>query len=517
MKIAIINPNLLGSISGLDMGIAYTATYIDERTTHNVKIVDLSFHRRTWKRYMRKKLKEFNPDVIGISIVSPYFDYSKRVAKEVRRYCDKPIIVGGHHPTLKPEECIAVHEFDAAIIGDGEYTITECLDRLERGESLKGVEGIWFKENGLVTKNEKRAVIADIDSLPIPNYDLWEDLDKYFYYMQRLYFYGVRGCAYACTYCNEFSLSRVNKGKRYRMREPREYAREMKYQFEKYKDRGMVAGHIFDAIFTFDHEWLAEFSDEYKKLGLAVQLPYTCFIKADKKCSKEEDVKLLAESGCLQVRFGLESGSEYIRRKIMLKGASTNEEIIDYVKLYKKYGLVTKCYNILGCPGEKKEDIMATYNLNKEVGVEYPIFFTYIPLPGTAMAEMAESVNEESKYSFHFGEAIKLEGVPKNFVTKVQRKCYMYFMPRVFWRVFKNNPFGLLRMLIPRIIRALIIGAKTRIVIGYTLNSPYFWKKQAIQNRIQAEKAGFVFDTAKERKDSSLFVVNLPAAQVATH
>ena len=112
MKFAIINPNLLGSISGLDMGIAYTCTYIHERTKHDVKIVDLSFHRRTWKRYMRKNLQEFNPDVIGISIVSPYFDYSKRVAKEVKKYFDKPVIVGGHHPTLRPEECIAVPEFD---------------------------------------------------------------------------------------------------------------------------------------------------------------------------------------------------------------------------------------------------------------------------------------------------------------------------------------------------------------------------------------------------------------------
>lgn len=478
MRIALINPNLSGSVSSLDMGVAYLATYLDERTGHDVKIIDLSFHKKDWKKHLLKNINSFKPEAVGISVVSLHLEYSKQIAREIKKAGNIPIIVGGCHPTLEPEETINITDFDALCIGDGELTISEYLDCLENKKGLAGVKGLWYKKNSEIFRNELRELIQDLDSLPIPNYDLWEDLSLYLYFLQRMYFIGVRGCPYSCTYCDERPLSKANKGKRFRFRNPRAFAREIKCQWEKYKDKGMETAHIFDAVFTFDKEWLKEFCDEYKKIGLADRLSYTVFIKADEMNSEEEKVKLLSESGCRQVRVGIESGNEEIRSNLFKKINSPNEQIEKAIATYKKYNMLVKGYNIYGAPKETKATMMETFSFNKKLRPHFPVFFTYAPLPGTELADCADIVDDKNKYSFHSNKALKLEGVPQDYPIKMQRRSYLYFVPRIAWRIFKNYGLKFPVFLAQRMFRAARLGAQQRIVIGYVLNSPVFWEKQ---------------------------------------
>lgn len=479
MKICLVYPNLDGTPQSLDMGVAYLATYINERTHHKVRIVDPTFHRRDSQTYIRKQIEAFQPDVIGISIVSLYFDYAKKIAKQIKVYCNVPIIVGGFQAIMAPEETMKAEEFDAICTGDGEFTLVEYLQALEIKSNLKNVKGIWFRENGNIVKNEKREYNKDLDSLPIPNYDLFDDIDKYLYYLQRLYVIGTRGCPYSCTFCAESILCNLNPGKRFRERNPEKYVQEIEYLYNKYKHRGMKAAHIYDSVFTFNETWFKQWTCEYKKKGLHKVLPYSVFLKADRHNASEEKIKLLADSGCLQVRIGIESGDDYIREVIINKKGSGENIALDIINKCNKYGLIVKTYAIFGIPGDTKESIQKTFNYCRTPLIHIPLLFSYTPLPNTPLAKkvriMNESKSAEKMYSFHYSKGVKNEGVPPSYVPWMILKSYFYFGSRLAWNTFLSNPEVFFLRMLSRIFMGFLHGCSLLCTAGYALISPEFW------------------------------------------
>jgi radical SAM superfamily enzyme YgiQ (UPF0313 family) len=479
MKVCLIYPNLDGTPQSLDMGVAYLATYIDERTSHKVRIVDLTFHRRHWESYIKEELEKLRPDAVGISVVSLFFDHAKKIAKKIKEHANIPIIVGGYQAIMAPEETMKVEEFDAMCTGDGEYTLEEYLKALECKGDLREVKGIWFRENGKIVKNEKREYNADLDSLPIPNYDLFDDIDKYLYYLQRLYVIGTRGCPYACTFCAESVLNRLNPGKRFRERDPRRYVREIEYLYNKYKNRGIKIAHLYDAVFSFNDKWLNEWADEYKKRGLHKVLPYSTFLKADRRNASDEKIKLLAETGCLQVRIGIESGDDNLRENVINKKGSSDNVAMDVIDECNRYGLIVKTYNILGIPGDTKESMRKTFNYSRTPLIHTPLYFSYTPLPNTPLAECVRAMNESSSaqkvYSFHYSRGARNEGVSPYYVPQLILKSYLYFGSRLVWNVFMANPIIFFPRLLSRICRGFIWDCPLLSTSGYALIDPTFW------------------------------------------
>ncbi|MBM4085299.1 MAG: hypothetical protein FJ272_10960, partial [Planctomycetes bacterium] len=84
MRISIINPNLSGDVSILDMGITYLATYLNERTPHRAEIIDFTFRRHEWREVLRRKIGRFKPQIVGITTTSLYLHYIKAIAQEVK-------------------------------------------------------------------------------------------------------------------------------------------------------------------------------------------------------------------------------------------------------------------------------------------------------------------------------------------------------------------------------------------------------------------------------------------------
>lgn len=479
MKVAIIYPNLDGTPQSLDMGVVYLATYIDERTHHKVRIIDTTFHRRDWESYIKREVLELRPDVIGISVVSLYSDYAKKIARKIKDYHNVPIIVGGYHAIMAPEETMETKEYDAVCTGDGEFTLEEYMQALEDKADLKNVKGIWFRQDGNIIKNEKRKYNKDLDSLPAPNYDLLDDIEKYLYYLQRLYVIGTRGCPYACTFCAESILCRLNPGKRFRERNPIKYVQEIEYLYKKYRDCGVRAAHIYDSVFTFDIEWFKEWADEYKKRGLHKVLPYSCFLKADRHNASEEKIKLLADTGCLQVRIGIEAGDDYIRENIIKKKGSSDNVAMDVIDNCDKYGLIVKTYSIFGIPGDTKKSMQKTLNYCKTPLIHVPLFFSYTPLPNTPLAECVETMNvlgpAEKMYSFHYSKGAKNKGVPPYYVPWMILKSYIYFGSKLVWNTFLSNPVIFIPRILSRIWRGFVYGCPPFISAGYALIDPTFW------------------------------------------
>ncbi len=446
MRTSIISPNLSGCCSILDIGVTCLATFINERTDHEANILDYTFKNKYWKKYLSKRLNEFNPDVIGITTTSLFMRYVRMTIAEIRAEYSKtvPIVLGGYHATLNPDSAINEEGVDAVILGEGEFIFTDYLDALASGKPLDGISGLWYKKNGEIIRNSKRGWIEDIDSLPIPNYDLWEDIDKYFYFVSQLWFMGTRGCPFKCTNCSEEPMNRALPGKRFRVRNPAGYVKEIKHQWNKYKCRGLRMAHPFDAVFTVNAKWVNEFCNEYIAQGLSNELPFSVFTHG--ATSQEEKIKMLGSAGCKEVRIGIESGNERVRNEVYGKHA-TNAQIREAFGNFRKYGINTIAYNMLGGPTENKQILWETYNFNKELDPNKPIFFIFRPLPGTDIIPQMQALGEEIDAfamsheidTLHWGAALKSKNRSESYVEYFQYRCFLYFVTRRVLRLVKKQ------------------------------------------------------------------------------
>jgi len=471
MKISIISPNFSSDVSVIDIGMTYLATYINERTEHKANIIDFTYHRGDWQKHLKKNIETFNPDVIGISTVSMFMQYTKKIAKEIKAKYGLPIILGGYHPTLCPEDAISPEEVDAICIGDGEYVLSEYLDALSGKGGMKGIKGMWYKEGGEVHKNPLRELIQDIDSLPIPNYDLWEDLDKFMFYNGVIYFIGTRGCPFPCTYCSEFPMRDAVPGKHFRVRNPRAYAREMKQQWEKYKDLGMKVAHTFDPVFTINKDWVRDFCDEYIKIGLSAVLPFSCFSRAD--TIDEEKIEMLAKANLKVARVGIEAGNERIRKEVYEKNIPT-EQYRKVFKLLHDKGIAVTGYNILGGPGETIETMRETFNLVKELKVDRPIFFTYRPLPKTKGAQQVidlggriDSKTWDKIDSLHQLSNVYTKTLTPKQIMRFRRRCLFYFMTKRTLKLIKEQKLSFFSNFARYLVKGIRDGIHPQYVVGY--------------------------------------------------
>jgi radical SAM superfamily enzyme YgiQ (UPF0313 family) len=131
-------------------------------------------------------------------------------------------------------------------------------------------------------------------------------------------------------------------------------------------------------------DWLEAFVPLYRN---SINLPYACNIRAN--LVKEDIVKLLKESGCYLVMWGIESGNEKRRNEILHKNIST-DQIIESADLFRKYGIKMKSFNIMGSPGETLQEAVETIKLNAQVKIDYPWCSILQPYPRTKITEIAE-------------------------------------------------------------------------------------------------------------------------------
>lgn len=388
MRIMFVNALLGGDFSALDLGITALATYVNERSAHSATICDLTFHQRDWRRHITREIRRKQPDLIGISCNTMYMKYVRRVLDEMKRH-HLPILLGGHHATLHPEECIGLDGVSAVIRGDGERPLVAYLNSLSREQESNGTPGLWIKSiSGAVMKHPEARFEPEMDELPRPNYDLWDDLDSYFSFLRMLYVQGSRGCPYTCTFCDISALRETVKGPYFRMIGPKRYARDLSAYYEKYRNRGIKLFQLFDPVFTISTRWIHEFCQEYTRLGLHDHIGYSAFSRIDHLT--EEKIRLLAGSGCKILRVGIETGDDHIRNAVYGKHVDT-PKIRHIIDLAHKRGLKFTAYFILGGPYETRRSFRRTIRLAWELDAARSVFFMYKPLTEEGMRQIRAS------------------------------------------------------------------------------------------------------------------------------
>ncbi len=388
MKFAFVNPSVVCR------GVEYISAVL-KAAGHEVRLfadpqlfddenISLKWLSRIfdYKKRLISELKAYKPDLIGISVVTDFYQWACTMARMVKEEMPNvPIIFGGIHPTSVPERVIKNDFVDMLCVGEGEYPMLELANSMEKGKIDYSIKNIWFKKDGQVIQNEIRPLIQDLDSLPMPDKELYYSASPHF--SQCYYIMTSRGCQYNCSYCCHSYLKKLykDKGRYVRSRSVKHVIEELTIIKKRYKLRNI---RFFDESLGSNKEWLREFSMEYKN---NINLPFICYMHPDHVNSAS--LGYLKDAGCCEIEIGVQSGVEKIRRDLLNRNMS-NQAIQEAISLTKENKISVITDNIFGLPGEKQDDLTNLalfYNKNR---ISRIYFFWLRFYPKIAITEWAK-------------------------------------------------------------------------------------------------------------------------------
>lgn len=384
MKVTLIYPDVSPITQTFMQGIGYLSSVL-KNAGHEVSLI----HVRSMpeREDFIAEVKKNNPDLIGFSVTSNMFPLVVEWSSWIKEEMDIPIICGGKHVTLVPDESIKVPSLDMLCIGEGEEALLELCDSLEQGKDFFYIKNIWVKKNGFIFKNEPRPLREDLDTLPFPDRTVFDYPNLACSKDNIGLFMASRGCPYDCYYCCNLSLRKTyaNKGKYVRFRSVDNLLKEMKEVLNSYQFIKTIA--FDDDIVPLYKDWFREFITRYKK---EINMPF--YMNVRPNLVDEEVADLLKEAGCQQIRFGLESGNEYISDKI-LNRKLTNNQIKKAFNLCRERRIRTLSYNMVGIPEEDMECILDTIKLNAEIGTNDFAVSIFYPYQKTKLYDMCLEKN----------------------------------------------------------------------------------------------------------------------------
>lgn len=325
-----------------------------------------------------EQLRAFAPRVVGFPATTGAHSWVVRTALRVREELRCFVLVGGPHATFFPE--VAMHPaVDAACVGEGEGVITDLCDGLDRNEDWHEVPNLAFVDRGVLVRNPLRPLVVDLDTLPLPHREYY---DHYPFLARRAmgFFIASRGCPHGCAFCFNGPYRKMVRGlgRFVRRRSPEHVIQEV----HDYRSRFRLERLCFeDDSLVEDRVWLRRFLDLYAR---EVRLPFHCNVRADEV--DPEVAGALRDAGCASVAFGIETGGERLRRRILRKRLS-DDRIRAAADALHRVGIRFKTYNMLGLPGETLDDAWRTVALNQEIGTNFPWCSVFTPYPRTDLGD----------------------------------------------------------------------------------------------------------------------------------
>ncbi|MBI2910188.1 MAG: radical SAM protein [Chloroflexi bacterium] len=323
-------------------------------------------------------IRGLSPEIVGISAMTASFGTALNVARLVREVSPEvPIVFGGKHPTLLPEETMRNPEVDMVVRGEGEYRFLELIEKLKTGR-LEEVRGVSFRRGGEVIHNPDGERISDLDALPFPARELLYDAHRYpeegFGTM-----FVTRGCPYQCVFCGSPALWK----RRVTFRSPRNIVRELKEVVERYQtDRFSFQ----DDCLTVKKSFILEVCSLMRQEGLRIE--WSCLARIDQL--DEETLIAMRRAGCSMVSIGVESGNDEILKKI--KKGVTVDQIRRVVRLLKKHDIKTTGFFMFGFPWEAEKEILDTIRFIKELKLDRIHYSLVVPLPGSEIFSTLDAI-----------------------------------------------------------------------------------------------------------------------------
>ncbi len=322
-----------------------------------------------WTR-LAERICRFRPEIVGITVLSCKVDSALVAARLVRDLLPgAKIMVGGDHTVFFAKDLAADPAIDAVVIGEGEETAHELVQAWSNGGQLGDVQGLAYRGDRGTVKTRRRPLIQNLDLLPLPNRSLLDDAGSYRPEDMGLIMTS-RGCPERCTFCG----IAASHGRAVRYRSTAICMEEIAQTKERYGTRYFS---IRDATFTADRERAEEFCRAL--IATHPDIEWECLTRPD---SLDEGlVSLMMEARCVQLRLGLESGSQRVLDRLQKRASVENYErtaaILNRLKIF------WSAYVMVGTPDETLQDIRMTIELIERTQPGFVTLSRFVPLPGT--------------------------------------------------------------------------------------------------------------------------------------
>lgn len=443
MKVLLINPpyeieRYMGKLSKIafvfqPIGLTYIASYL--RSKHiDVKIFDSQIEQDP----IQKVVADYDPDIIGITCVTFLVHSTIALSKLLKKeFPEKIIIVGGIHPTIRPDDFLNEESIDYVAVGEGEITMHEFVTAIDEHKDPGMVDGIVYKQDGIIRGGRPRELVKNIDDFPAPDAaDLMKEGYQTSPDTRTGDIVGViltsRGCPYNCIFCANRLLSRG----RYRTHSIERVCSEIENLLSRYNVTQLF---VQDDNFAANKKRAKDLCREFIKRGFNKRVSWWAEGRVD--CVDEELLSLMSEANCRIISYGLESGNQ--RLLDMIDKGITIEEIRKTISMTKKAGIDIRASFILGLPTETKEESMRTVEFARELGINQVRFALATPFPGTklwdiALSEGALDLSDWRRFSLMSGYSKGLpiytpKGRDARELAKLQRRANLsfYLRPRV--------------------------------------------------------------------------------------
>lgn len=451
----------LESPEHIQFGISYISSFL-KKHGHQTRVIVLS---RTSPKHNRNVIdeyfKKFSPKLICFTAVSTEYPLAVDVAKYVKnKWPDIYLLIGGPHVSLNPDG-VLLDSFDALCLGEGENPTLELVALLEKRVSPSRIPNLWIKHGFKIEKNSPRPFLQDLDSLPFPDREMWQEWIEERPGSRYAVLAG-RGCPFQCTYCSNHILRKLAPGPYVRFRSPENIIAEIKDIIARFP---MQKREIYLEVESFgaNKEWATNLCLALERFDKTLSKPFS--FGANLRLTPNADLEslfvVLKRANFRFINIGLESGSERVRWEILRRYYS-NEDVINAVNLARKYGLKVAFFNMVGLPGETIADFKETVKINRICLPDWHLTSIFFPYPGTDAYSLCEKQGLLKGSSGPEIERMKATLDLPGFNKKQIQKSYIWFD----YYVYKGRKS--MYKILGRVLRA------------YFLSKPYsaiFWKK----------------------------------------
>lgn len=460
LKVLLLKPyqTIVGAVQSPQLGILYLTSSIRKRFRNHVdvRILDMKLENMQPEEIL-PLLKEFQPDVVGVSALNFEAQASYRIAKTTKQYNEKVITaIGGPFALNASAKILEEAEFDWVFEGPADNTFPEALIRIAKAED-PGTDLPGFSRkmpDGSHHISKVRDFIKDMDSLPMPAWDL-VDFDKYNKYPNHAAnlkgkryapMFTSRGCPYLCSYCHDIFT------KNFVYHSAERVVAEIEHLYNNY---GVTEFHIEDDIFNLHKPRVhAIMREVIRRWPGKMKFAFPNGLRGD--ILDQETVDLMCEAGTYAATIAIETVTP--RLQDLVEKYLDIDKAKNAIKMFTDKNIQVTAAFMLGFPTETEEEIKATIDFALQSNLTLAYFFTVIPQPGTPLFDLALKENEqitldaakvdsgslrsftswyERAYGHPIGREIRWANTRFYFHPKRILRIARLWTPRQLWRTFK--------------------------------------------------------------------------------
>ena len=354
------------------LGLAYLAACA-EKNGFRVKIIDMEAE-GLMPQDMPDKIRELKPDMVGVTAMTPNITGALEILK-ITKDISKGIktIIGGTQMSVYPKETMSREFVDYGILGEGEESFIDLLN------GKLNADGIAYKINERVIMGSPRKPNTNLDSIPFPARHLLPTR-KYFNIIAKYPVTSIlaaRGCPFACNFCYK------DEYLHYRARSVGNVIDEIKECVRDYKVKEIA---FYNDCFP-DKKWVAEMCETM--LSKNIKVSWSSPQRID--LIDKELLKLMKRSGCTCLRYGVESGNQYILD--MMNKKTRLADLRKVFKMTQEVGIEAFGFFMVGYAYENEQTVRETINFAKELNPDWAMFTVATPLPNTEFMNQVTECN----------------------------------------------------------------------------------------------------------------------------